>query len=367
MSIDGTCVAIARKDQFGDNGELKTIAGYSGDPELFETCDLEAAYGEVSLLSDDIKRIFLENTSGGLEFIKDKSVLNSRLAFFREYPKKEFVDGLKAQHKGEMVGFLSEYFGLIKPLHEKYNVPNLSFELSWFIIALKENGNDNSPYTPKHVLESIKNLGENSQYHSPLMWACADENFPANFLSSMFWMLGSELLKNNDPSLAPVFSELVTGCLNKVETKERMFAMANVLRVINQNLFKALAESSHESEALKQGAVIDVPEIASIIKGREAILFGWSAYCPACELAMPKLNEFIEKNQDRVMVLGIVHEEDAKDRLAKIRVKEGAKWKDVELGADTMKRFPDANPFFIFVDAGGRITKIEIGAPKELE
>jgi thiol-disulfide isomerase/thioredoxin len=98
----------------------------------------------------------------------------------------------------------------------------------------------------------------------------------------------------------------------------------------------------------------------------------WQSFCQPCIKEMPALQEFHERHREKVAVLGIDYQDTRPEAALELARRTGATYPSVaDPGGEVNGRddFPVLRgvPYFVLVDAEGRIAQVELGGVDEVE
>ncbi|MBI2341897.1 MAG: TlpA family protein disulfide reductase, partial [Deltaproteobacteria bacterium] len=282
------CLIIGETKDF-KSAEITELAKKGGEPQYFDSCDLQEAFGPDALdyfTKNDLLTTFRDDNNVPVT----NPVLKERLDFFKDYSSSMETLGATLE-PGNWTDLFDEYFSTASRLHGRYNVP--FFE------------NDKRTYV-QHLQYYLERQ-DFDNFERTFLWGCQSDYLPDDLVlnSHLFLMHYAVMIETSIMGgRGNAAINLANRCLAEAssERKARFDEMGITQDLAETNESLARSEEKQAASAadaagqFKVGDKINVPEITKALKGNGVtILFGWASWCPACRMAMPTINKLADE------------------------------------------------------------------------
>ncbi len=351
------CLKLGNASEF-THPQAAEIAKLAGKSDELDTCDIRVKYGDSVLLNEDILTAFNATTKS------DNAKFENAVAFYKAYPTEETIKKLGVDYSESLYDYLSAFFSLTSSIRQKHDLPAMIFESGLLLVIAEAIFDQALVEVPDFVLNM-----------------CADKNIPSENIADLVYGVASMFMGilTDKPGAKSQIEEIVATLIMSCEeerTVAKMPPIAPRLTALSEHVKnkRVKIESAEQVELSHQGSVkvgekLNVPSLAAKIKGKKAIIFGWSQYCPACHKALTGLNKFLgDKSKDRPVFIGAVPAGggDLK-KMKAIQAEAKAVFDNVVLTEKESIYMPSAYPYFIMVNADGSTAGIKLGWSSSVE
>ena len=366
------CVEIAKPADLGGDAFFTELARQAGNPEIIETCDVTARYGESIYTEADIKKLFFQ----GQQTLAAPDAVKHALKFYDAMPTRAEITAEQQQHEkkdalGKTLAYLDFVYGTMRTAHEQFQIPYV-FEGETAMLAevdaqKKTLAKDSDITTAQHA---------NTFATGTLLWMCGSPNFPEPFFDVIAEHLAAMTVM--EVSTSGPITALFQQCLDTASPERKEQLTVRLLAAAVQMVLQfqtaingAPSPGTQTQPALRVGDTLPPSALdAHINNNRVTVLMGWAEWCQACEQSLPimqGIHKTLKENGDSVVTFRTPPDDPA--LLKKAQQDQEMSWRDVEIPLETMRQLNPSGriPLFLVVDDKGTILFAQTGLTPTLE